>query len=396
MARLMLENAGSSEATPRREFFGSLEAMRGVAAFLVVLYHLPPWHDAVYWIPLIRHSNLMVDFFFVLSGFVLYHSYANRLNDRRDFWRFLALRFGRLYPVHLLFLLPFLGIELAKYVAAHGQTGADSRFGASPLSAIMTTLVANLLLAQGLGLNSNQPTMNFPNWSISTEFYAYLVFAIVLVTTRRKFIGGAVLLVIVSVVPLVGYGHALGEFSHFFRCIAGFFLGCVTRAVYEPLRGKPLSGEWPLLALGPALVLLCLEWGSSPWEFLSLPLSALGIVLLLLTPASGVNRLLATRPLKYLGEISYSLYMAHAIVQWLARQSLRVLLKRPEVTIDGIGTSRLSAVQALVAYPAVTILTLIVAHFAYKLVEAPCRELSRRRIASWLGDTRTRAVAQVP
>jgi peptidoglycan/LPS O-acetylase OafA/YrhL len=60
----------------------------------------------------------MVHLFFVLSGFVIFNAYAEKITTKKELFRFQLLRFGRLYPVHLLFLFVFLGIEIAKYIAS--------------------------------------------------------------------------------------------------------------------------------------------------------------------------------------------------------------------------------------------------------------------------------------
>jgi peptidoglycan/LPS O-acetylase OafA/YrhL len=373
-----------AEAPAPREFFGALESLRGIAAFLVVLYHLPPWTDAIYWVPPIRHGYLMVDFFFVLSGFVLYHSYGNRLASATDLRRFVALRLGRLYPTHLLFILPFFFIELAKYAAFvhNGTTGS----GPPPsLASIGTTLVANLLLLQGLGLNSNVPAFNFPNWSISVEFYAYLVFGFsVLLLPRRGFVVFSIGLVAFCLALLLGTSVGATEFHNMLRCLVGFFAGCCVRMAFEFIKRRRLHLDWPLLAALIALIPLCAGWQKSVpapwWEYLTVPAAAALVITLPLTPSSIVNRIMLSRPLRWLGAISYSLYMCHALVQWIARQACRVLLHQTEVVIDGISTSRLSTGQAWIAYPAVIAATLLLAHVAHVYVEEPLRALTRRRI----------------
>ena len=371
-----------------REFFGSLDALRGVAALLVVLYHLPGWLDPVFEIQLIRHGYLMVNFFFVLSGFVLFHSYAGRIGNGLSFLKFVALRVSRLYPVHLLFVLPFAALEVAKYVAfrRYGMMGSS---GVAPsIANIVTTFVANLFLVQGLGVTENPTPFNFPNWSISTEFYTYLVFAIgMLCFSRRGFRVFAIAIVALSVGALVGFGAKLGDLGNMPRCLSGFFFGCLTRAAFEGWRGRTLQRDWPSWIAALALLLLSLRWHSpvqgATWlEQLAMPISALLIVTLLLTPTSRLNRLLNTRPLRWLGEISYSLYMSHAIVQWVARQLCKPF--ETAVVVDGTARDRLPLALGIAAYVLVTLVTLLVARISYLLVEAPLRDKARRGINAWM------------
>ena len=69
--------------------FEVLDAWRGIAALLVAVYHFQTMHHAAF-LPFVRNSYLFVDFFFVVSGFVIAHAYAGRLETRRD-----ALEIGR-------------------------------------------------------------------------------------------------------------------------------------------------------------------------------------------------------------------------------------------------------------------------------------------------------------
>lgn len=81
-----------------------LESVRGVAALLVVFFHIPKWNDILY-VNIINNGYLMVELFFVLSGFVMVSAYSERILSVRDLVRFQFLRLGRLYPVHLIFLV---------------------------------------------------------------------------------------------------------------------------------------------------------------------------------------------------------------------------------------------------------------------------------------------------
>jgi len=112
------EHADGAVNTNARGKIGELESVRGVAALLIVFYHMPVWHGALYGLKFVRNSYLMVDLFFVLSGFVINLNYGERLTSAKSLGRFQLLRLGRLYPVHLIFLLLFLLLETGKWVAA--------------------------------------------------------------------------------------------------------------------------------------------------------------------------------------------------------------------------------------------------------------------------------------
>src|SRR5579871_5277008 len=122
-SRLLSEDPAPSQSNPpavatgtTRGFFYPLESLRGLAALTVVIYHAV-WNNPITSLSFFQNGALMVDFFFVLSGFVIFHSYGRKLGSWSQIGRFLWLRLGRLYPLHLAFLLVFFGFEVAKWLA---------------------------------------------------------------------------------------------------------------------------------------------------------------------------------------------------------------------------------------------------------------------------------------
>jgi peptidoglycan/LPS O-acetylase OafA/YrhL len=146
-----------------------LTSLRGLAAWWVVLFHmralLAPWLPGPV-LAFLGAGNIAVDLFFLLSGFVIYLNYAERLESGRvSAKEFLFRRFARIYPLHLLILLGFL-----LYVSAALLFGSarieDENFD---------YFVASLFLVQNWGF-TDALKWNVPAWSISTEFAAYLLF----------------------------------------------------------------------------------------------------------------------------------------------------------------------------------------------------------------------------
>jgi peptidoglycan/LPS O-acetylase OafA/YrhL len=112
-----------------------LESIRGLAALLVMLFHLPRWNPLLD-VGLLRNGCLMVDLFFVSSGFVICRACADRRALPRDLLRFQFLRLARLHPVHVVFLFFPLLIELATYAASLAAKGPDGMVsGAAAFSA---------------------------------------------------------------------------------------------------------------------------------------------------------------------------------------------------------------------------------------------------------------------
>src|SRR3954468_16903005 len=88
--------------------FEALDALRGVCALLVVLFHIPIYH-ALKGVGAFANLQFCVDMFFALSGFVLCHAYGRRLSDGDGGIRFMAMRLARLWPLHLAVLALFVG-----------------------------------------------------------------------------------------------------------------------------------------------------------------------------------------------------------------------------------------------------------------------------------------------
>lgn len=161
--------------------------LRGVAALLVVAYHLQyvpghlPLEDAT---AFFRRSYLMVDLFFVLSGFIIAYVYdinQSTVMTAVEIKTFLQRRFIRIYPLHFVVLVVFVVYNLtmtAVFVAA-GRPAPVSWSGHS-----MTMLGAQFLL-----LNAWMPGpngWNIPSWSISAEFVAYLLFPLMVLCAAKR------------------------------------------------------------------------------------------------------------------------------------------------------------------------------------------------------------------
>src|SRR3981189_3074967 len=93
--------------------FEALDGWRGVAALSVALFHLSAaWH--LYSLPWIRHAGMFVDLFFVLSGFVISHSYLEKLTHPGAVPDFLIRRLGRVWPLHIFTLGILVLLEVTK------------------------------------------------------------------------------------------------------------------------------------------------------------------------------------------------------------------------------------------------------------------------------------------
>lgn len=353
-----------------------LESVRGLAALLVVCFHIPAWH-ALRDIVIINNSYLMVDLFFVLSGFVIFNAYHNRISAPRDLLCFQFLRLGRLYPVHLLFLGVFLLLETAKYFA-ETNLGLTSPNSAAFQENNFTALLQQIFLLQAIWPAGNADTFNAPAWSISVELYTCLIFAVITLVCGR---GRNVVFAILATVALVQLTRVNFESAYLLRGVAGFFIGCLAAMLIK----HPPFGQWQsavprwtsALMLAMLILFLALKTDSRADPLIYL-LSVALVVTLVAARGGLLNNLLRQRFLVWLGTISYSVYMSHLAVIWGVNQFIRVILQRSErVGADGISVPQLAAGEMVVAITAVLAAVIMVSTLIYRWVEQPLRTRSR-------------------
>ena len=270
---------GTETTEKRLKRFKALDAWRGVCATLVALAHLEAFSHFYAW-PFVRGSYLFVDFFFVLSGFVITHSTV--IANANGAGEFIVRRFGRLWPLHIAVLIAFVALELVRSGASHFGYPAESAPFSNPAWS-PSAIVRNVLLAQGIGADRSE-TWNLPSWSISAEFYTYLVFAWICclsakwrtLTCSVLLLGGASALFVLS--PT----YIATEFDYgIFRCFYGFFTG---HFVYRLYRASPQSLAWfanhstlsELLCVAGVLLFVSLA-GIGPWSMLAPPVFGLAV-----------------------------------------------------------------------------------------------------------------------
>ena len=357
----------------------ALASGSGPVAFVVVLFHVPGWNHALYDVAVIRNGYLMVELFFVLSGFVIFRTYSTRLVTIGDLARFQFLRFGRLYPVHLVMLLLYLGLEVLKLVAER-HFGLRATTSAAFVGSDWGAFVQHLLLVQAIGPLGRAETFNIPAWSISVEFYTYLIFgSLLLLLRRRHLLMGVGLTVSVVCLGLLATGHTHG-WQYLMRGVGGFFLGCGISYLTE-VRCVTLPRGASVTAAVVLVLFLALKRPHQA-DVAVFGFAALLVLCLVADGDAGTPAALTSRALRWLGEVSYSLYMTHALVLWIANQTLRVVLKAPVAPVDGVLTPQLPIAEALVAMFVSLAASLLVAWAMSALVERPWRSRSRRVVGA--------------
>jgi peptidoglycan/LPS O-acetylase OafA/YrhL len=367
----------------------NLTTLRFFAALSIFLHHLDTLGlhpSAMLW-----GINLSwtVSFFFVLSGFVLAYSYSGRLNNGRAVIQYLLQRMARLWPVH---------------VACLVILGATLGFGdASRLQVYLALTLQNAWLpAYGSGF-----ALNSVSWSISVEIFFYALFPFIIRLSNRQllglfaanaaFIGGIVVFYTatgLAVRPdqaadplwyrsMIPTGGSVLLFFPPVRLIE-FLAGILAFRVFAVARLP--TGSVGIVQLGTLTVLLAYMTQHNSLvqyvdanissaaaqvcrQFGAFPLFAF-TVFAFSHQSGSISRILAWKPLVFLGEVSFAFYMVHLLV-------LRYMAQHWTLIDTG---------DRLVAATAAFLTSLLLATALSYLVERPIllqvKTISRRVLAT--------------
>lgn len=350
-----------------------LESIRGLAALLVALFHAPGWYPQKQLIPIIANGYLMVDLFFVISGFVIFQAYYQKIDTIRQFWRFQLLRFGRLYPIHIC-ILTYL---LVTTVVPLSQTNWEA-------------LLQQIFLLQAIGPWGHPISFNYPAWSISVEFYTYAVFGLIVLYAKQRSLWIFTVLAALSLWNLNpsldrGLDDMVASYSQLWRCWAGFFIGAIGACIAQKVHWK-----WPAssVTFSSALLILFLQFKPSGlYDPLIYFITLFLILSISLSPLGLIKKILLLPALKWLGKISYSLYMVQLVVVgivWdLFQHNLlyqRSGLKWLESYLQTSFQEPSTPLTILICYLTYVLVLLILGWLLFALIEKPFRELSRKRL----------------
>ena len=315
------------KAPPRQ--LQSLTSLRGLAALWVVLFHYSaiyfPHLDISHYSHLISKGYLAVDLFFMLSGFVMTHVYYRAFSESitNHYRNFLVARIARLYPLHLVVLCLFVATALTSQLLVYMKTGLLEGI---PLEGprSFTAFIANLLMLQGL--EAGKLSWNYPAWSISVEFMAYLAFPFALpaIWRSRTAVKLALALMLFAALGLLAY-VTNDDFNQWdgpitlLRCLPEFILGTLLYCAYRSGVCNALLKQGSV-AIGIVVAgILNLHFGGP--DLLTVALFAL-LVLAAVANCGTFAQAINVAPFVWLGDISYSLYLIHGFVQFMATKFL--------------------------------------------------------------------------
>ncbi len=223
----------------------------------------------------------------------------------------------------------FILIEIIKLIVEN-YTNLQSTY--APFSGFNNfySLVANFFLLHGWYGWS----FNLPSWSISTEFYTYLIFALVVLNAKNKlyiFILFIILSLILFISNNLGYKN-LDNFVYPARCIYSFFLGTLTFLIYNKYKQNFSQFISFLLIIFSILFINYSDNLSLNNKYIFAPLLFSFTVLFVayLNQNTILYKILSNKYTVYLGAISYGVYMIHFGLVWFFRQFCRFALNISE------------------------------------------------------------------
>ena len=310
-----------------------LDGLRGVAAMIVVAFHLFETYSGTHFHQIINHGYLAVDFFFVLSGFVIGYAYDDRWKTMTvgDFFK---RRIVRLHPMLV------VGTVFGALLFYFSASAASPNVGATPWWLLLvSTLVCCTLLPLPVGMDcrgwGETNPLNGPAWSLQWEYVANILYALVFRKCPKWLLAICVALFAVLTVLLTMNIDLFGLLELRSRCaytvIGGWSLTAdqlyvgASRVLYPFFAGLLLSriGRtikmrngflWCSIAVA---VLLCMPYvGNESAQWMNGLYECICILVLFpaIVAAGAGSKVAGARPTsvcKFLGDISYPLYITH-------------------------------------------------------------------------------------
>ncbi|MGJ8691582.1 MAG: acyltransferase family protein [Thalassotalea sp.] len=357
------------------QYLPALTALRGIAALWVVLFHM----DVIIfyrelgtllphqWTGLITQGYLWVDFFFILSGFIICHIYGEQLSSNLHVSKikgYLFARFFRIYPLHLFTLILLIGLVFV--ITTFAPTVIDDSW---LVYFDWQALLSNIFLTNAM----NQHTYlswNIVSWSIGAEWWAYLyaIGLLYFIGNRQEKVAmalaAAALIGLVLLVTFYPKKNLDITFDYgFLRCLFEFTLGVSSYQLYKQNIAHRFFQQDHYFILTLLALIAIFHWRLH--DLFTIPL----FVILVLCAAHNQGKILSSlsaASLQFLGRISYSIYLMHGVwfmVYWFL---LPVLKRSGHIEIWSLTHTAMFAVSFIA-------LTILSAMCSYRFIEVPFR-----------------------
>lgn len=331
-----------------------LDGLRGFFAIMVLLFHYKLEYTPVilYDFFFIRMSGNFVTFFFVLSGFVITHNYQNNFS----FQKFIKKRFIRLYPLLFYTSTIYFLVLLGASFLLKSSLNNSYTFGQ-----IIMSYLDGILLTNSLPLFKLNIIVNPPNWSVSSEMFSYLFFAIICL-----FKNNSLRMVFAILSSFLGYNIYFDPTIHdsafmgFLVGILSFNMGYFTWYLGNKINKNFDSKlQWliPVIIIGAFYFLYNYEFSSHAkfFELVVLQITFAASILILIKTKGFLTSILTTNIFQKLGKWSYSIYLNHALL----------IIVVPKVFLSFFNNSFLQILILTITI----LLTVIYSRYTYEFVE---------------------------
>ncbi|MDP1842027.1 MAG: acyltransferase [Sediminibacterium sp.] len=319
-----------------------LDSLRGIFSLMVALHHydmvfLPIWFYNSF---IIRSSNSFVDFFFVLSGFVITSKYVG-INSGKAFWAFIKKRLIRLYPLLFYTTTLYMLFQLVFNIFFPSLVGTKEGISDLLYSYLDTMSFQNSTTV----FNSLYTTsvfhmgMNFPSWSISAEILTYIIFGwLMLLGAWKNWNKNWMIAILIFFAVLFCIYKGQFYFTEdygFVRCIICFMLGYFVWVIAKYDFQIPAFVEWliPILLLLVFLKLNRLDGYAKSMSALAvIPVFFAAAILVFVKSNGFISKVLAQKSFTFLGKISYSIYLNHILIITIVPHFMFQVLHLPVIS----------------------------------------------------------------
>lgn len=311
--------------------FEILDGLRGVAAIIVVAFHIFEIYSGGPALQIINHGYLAVDFFFALSGFVLGYAYDDRWGRSMNLKQFVTRRLIRLQP--MVIAGATFGAMLYYFGLAHIATTTVGML-------LLVWLLSCLLIPTTSSLDlrgwDEGYSLDGPQWSLAFEYIANLLYALIIRRFPKWLLGvfvvGAAVLTVDLSCNLDIFGMLAGREAERYTMIGGwslapqqlyvgftrllypFFAGLLVYRIGVRIHAGRMSFAICAVMIAAILMMPRVGLGADGWTnglYEAVCVLVLFPIILMTGAGTAVQGERTTRLCKWLGRISYPLYITH-------------------------------------------------------------------------------------
>jgi peptidoglycan/LPS O-acetylase OafA/YrhL len=373
-----------TEIKPKKHY-EILDGLRGVAAIIVVAFHIfEAFTGGNRFIQIINHGYLAVDFFFLLSGFVVAYAYDDRW-EKMTQWGFYKRRLIRLQPMVIMGMI----IGAIFYYFQASDILFPMIAGIEVWKVILTMIVGFTLLPIPPSMDirgwSEMHPLNGPAWSLFFEYIANILYALFFRKFSNKVLGVFVLIfagLLINYTVFGPKGDVIGGWSlnleqmnvGFTRLLYPFFAGILLSRLGKLIH---IKGAFWICSLLIAIVLIVPRIGDENSLWMNGVYESFCIILifpLIVSIGAGgeIKNPFSLKICKWLGDISYPIYITHyPLIYWYTAWVVDNKISLEDGYIVGIG---------------VLVASIVLAYLCLKLYDEPVRnwlqnKFQKRKIA---------------